>query len=50
MAEVFRVTHAVEQTNDDGNVTYEWTDAKAESVMVNMFIRNDNVSHSFSSV
>lgn len=40
MAEVFRHTHAVEHTDDEGNVTYNWADNKAAGVMVNMFIYN----------
>ena len=47
MAEVFRDTHVVEQTDEEGNVSYEWTDDKSRSVMVNMLILNDNVSYSF---
>ena len=40
MAEVFRCTHAMEHTDDEGNVTYNWADKKAAGVMVNMFIHN----------
>ena len=40
MAEVFRRTHAVEHTDDERNVTYDWSNDKAASVMVNMFIHN----------
>ena len=47
MAELFTATHAVEQTDEEGNVSYTWTDAKSKSVMVNMFIRNYNVSYYF---
>lgn len=40
MAEVFRHTHAVEHTDDEGNVTYDWADDKAAGVMVNILINN----------
>ena len=43
MAELFTATHAVEETYEEGNVSYRWTDAKSQSVMVNMLIRNDSV-------
>ena len=39
MAEVFRRTHAVEHTDEERNVTYEWADSKSAGVMVNMLIR-----------
>lgn len=45
MAEVFRVTHAVEHTDEDGNVSYDWSDDKAASVMVNMFISVMKIFH-----
>ena len=35
MAELFKATHAVERTDEEGNVSYEWTDDKSQSVMVN---------------
>ena len=44
MAELFKVTHAVESTDEEGNVSYVWTDDKAESTMVNIFIVNNNMS------
>ena len=47
MAQLFTATHAVEQTDEDGNISYVWSDAKAQSVMVNMFICNYNVSYYF---
>ena len=40
MAELFKVTHAMERTDEEGNVSYEWTDGKSQSVMVNLFILN----------
>ena len=35
MAELFKATHAVERTDEEGNVSYKWTDDKSQSVMVN---------------
>ena len=40
MAELFTAMHAVEQTDEEGNVSYAWMDAKSKFVMVNMFIHN----------
>ena len=44
-AEVFRVTHVVEHTDENGNVSYDWLEDKATSVMVNMFISVMKIFH-----
>ena len=43
MAEVFMATHAIEQTDEEGNVSYNWLDDKSRSAMVKLFILNVNI-------